>query len=65
MPVYREVSELPRCGSCGKLLTVGGIQEERLGHTLVFCSPQCIRVFDTYKAPKYGEAAIWPESVVR
>ena len=25
MTVYREVSELPRCGSCGKLLTVGGI----------------------------------------
>jgi ribosomal protein L24E len=64
MAVYREVSELPRCGSCGKLLTVGGIEEERLGRVLVFCSPQCIRVFDTYKAPKYGEAAVWPESVV-
>ena len=25
---------------------------------------QCIRVFDTYKAPKYGDAAVWPESVV-
>lgn len=65
MAVYREVSELPRCGSCGKLLTVGGIEEERFGRVLVFCSPQCIRVFDTYKAPKYGEAAVWSESVVR
>ena len=36
--VYREVNELPRCGSCGKLLTVGGIEAERLGHPLVFCS---------------------------
>ena len=36
--VYREVNELPRCGSCGKLLTVGGIEASRLGHTLVFCS---------------------------
>jgi hypothetical protein len=65
MPIYREVSELPRCGSCGKLLTVGGIEEERFGHTVVFCSHQWIRVFDTYKAPKYGEEAVWPESVVR
>ena len=38
---------------------------ERLGHTLVFCSEQCIRVFDTYKAPKYGDEAVWPESTVR
>lgn len=65
MAVYREVSELPRCGSCGKLLTVGGLEVERLGHTVAFCSEQCIRVFDTYKVPKYGEAALWRESVVR
>jgi hypothetical protein len=65
MAIYREVSELPRCGSCGKLLTVGGIEQDRLDHRLVFCSEQCIRVFDTYKAPKYGAAAVWPESVVR
>ena len=64
MTVYREVSELPRCGSCGKLLTVGGIETERMGYRLVFCSQQCIRVFDSYKAPKYGEAAVWPESIV-
>ena len=65
MTIYREVNELPRCVSCGKLLTVGGIEAERLGHLLVFCSEQCIRVFDTYKAPKYGDSAVWPESVVR
>jgi len=63
--VYREVNELPRCGSCGKLLTVGGIETERLGHAVVFCSEQCIRVFDTYKVVKYGNDALWPESVVR
>jgi len=62
--VYKEVSELPRCGSCGKLLTVGGIRAARRGHTLVFCSQQCIRVFDTYKEPKYGAQAVWPESIV-
>ena len=33
MSVYREVSELPRCGSCGKLLTVGGLEVEQ-------CAPQ-------------------------
>ncbi len=65
MPVYREVSELPHCGSCGKLVSVGGIRVERLGHTLVFCSEKCIQVFDTYKVLKYGEAALWEESIVR
>jgi ribosomal protein L24E len=64
MTVYREVSEMPRCGSCGKLLTVGGVEVDRSEQRLVFCSQQCIRVFDTYKAPKYGADAIWPESVV-
>jgi hypothetical protein len=62
--VYREVNELPRCGSCGKLLTAGGLEEDRGEQRLIFCSRQCIRVFDTYKAPKYGAAAVWPESVV-
>jgi hypothetical protein len=65
MAIYREVNELPRCGSCGKLLTAGGHEEERLGQTIIFCSEQCIRVFDTYKAPKYGADAVWPESIVR
>lgn len=64
MTIYREVNEMPRCGSCGKLLTVGGTEVDRLGHRIVFCSEQCIRVFDTYKAPKYGADAVWPESVV-
>lgn len=65
MTLYREVNEMPRCCSCGKLLTSGGIDAERLGHTVVFCVEQCVRVFDTYKEPKYGDAAVWPESVVR
>lgn len=65
MAIYREVNELPRCGSCGKLLTAGRLEEERLGQRIVFCSEQCIRVFDTYKAPKYGADAVWPESIVR
>lgn len=65
MPVYREVNELPRCGSCGKLLTANRLEEERLGRTIAFCSEPCVRVFDTYKAPKYGADAVWPESIVR
>lgn len=64
MTIYREVNEMPRCGSCGKLLTSGGIEVERLGHTLVFCCGRCIEVFDTYKVPKYGDEAVWPQSVV-
>lgn len=62
--LYQEVSELPRCGSCGKLLTKGGLEVERLDHRLIFCNDKCLEIFDTYKAPKYGEAAVWPESVV-
>ncbi|MFQ5426737.1 MAG: hypothetical protein ACE5EV_06630 [Gaiellales bacterium] len=65
MAIYHEVSELPRCGSCGKLLTAARIEEERLDHTLVFCSRQCVRIFDTYRLPKYGREALWDESVVR
>jgi hypothetical protein len=62
--LYQEVSELPRCGSCGKLLTKGGLEADRLDHRLIFCDDKCLEIFDTYKAPKYGEAAVWPESVV-
>ncbi len=65
MTLYREVNEMPRCGSCGKLLTSGGIEAERRGHAILFCSEQCVRVFDTYKEPRYGDAAVWPESIVR
>lgn len=64
MPTYKEVSELPRCGSCGKLVTVGGIPVERLDRTIVFCSEKCIEVFDTYKVPKYGAEAVWAEAVI-
>lgn len=65
MTLYREVNEMPRCCSCGKLLTSGGIDAERCGHPVLFCSEQCVRVFDTYKEPRYGDAAVWPESIVR
>jgi hypothetical protein len=61
---YREVNEMPRCGSCGKLLTVGGLEEQRGEHRIVFCSQRCIVVFDTYKQPKYGDEAVWRESIV-
>jgi ribosomal protein L24E len=63
--LYREVNEMPRCGSCGKLLTSGGIEAERRGHVVLFCSDPCVRVFDTYKEPRYGDAAVWLESIVR
>jgi ribosomal protein L24E len=63
--LYREVNEMPRCGSCGKLLTSGGIEAERREHAILFCSDQCVRVFDTYKEPRYGEQAVWPESLIR
>jgi ribosomal protein L24E len=64
MAVYKEVNEMPRCGSCGKLLTTGGLEVERLEQTLIFCNDRCLEVFDTYKVPKYGNDAVWPESVV-
>jgi hypothetical protein len=64
MTVYREVNEMPRCGSCGKLLTSGGIEVERRDHRLIFCTDRCVQVFDTYKEPKYGADAIWPASIV-
>lgn len=58
MTVYREVNEMPKCASCGKLLPVDGIRTERLGRPVQFCSDQCVRVFDTYKQPKYGDEAL-------
>ncbi len=58
MPVYREVNEMPKCASCGKLLPVDRIRAERLGRPVQFCSDQCIRIFDTYKQPKYGDRAL-------
>lgn len=56
--MYREVNEMPKCASCGKLLNVDGIPAERLGRPVMFCAERCVEVFDTYKAPKYGEAAL-------
>ena len=58
MTVYREVNEMPKCASCGKLLPVDGIGAERLGRRVQFCSEQCVRTFDTYKQPKYGSEAV-------
>lgn len=64
MAVYQEVSEMPRCGSCGKLLTMGGLETERFEHTMIFCNANCLEIFDSYQAPKYGAAAVWPESIL-
>jgi hypothetical protein len=56
--MYREVNEMPKCGSCGKLINVPGIRTERLDRAVEFCSERCIEVFDTYKQPKYGAGAL-------
>jgi hypothetical protein len=56
--VYREVNEMPKCASCGKLLNVEGIRGQRLGRPVQFCTPQCERTFDTYKEPKYGARSL-------
>jgi hypothetical protein len=58
LAMYREVNEMPKCASCGKLIPVGGIREERLGRAVRFCSEQCVRVFDEYKYPRYGRDAL-------
>jgi hypothetical protein len=58
MSMYREVNEMPKCASCGKLLNVPGIRTERLLRTVEFCSDRCVRVFDSYKEPKYGADAL-------
>jgi hypothetical protein len=49
---------MPKCASCGKLLPVDGIPAERLGRPVQFCGEQCVRIFDTYKLPKYGDRAL-------
>jgi hypothetical protein len=61
---YREVNEFPRCAGSGKLLTTGGITAERCGHVLIFENEKALAVFDTYLLPKYGDEAVWPESIV-
>jgi ribosomal protein L24E len=58
MPIYREVNEMPHCGACGKLIPVGGILEERLSRPVYFCSERCVRIFDSYKEPRYGSEAL-------
>ncbi len=64
MSIYKEVNEFPHCGSCGKLMPTWEIVEERAGRNIVFCSVQCVGVFDTYKWAKYGEEGIFPESIL-
>lgn len=67
MTLYKEVTEMPHCGNCGKLLAPGvhQVTAERRGQTIIFCSDKCVTVFDVYKEPKYGKDAIWAESVAR
>jgi len=57
--VYREVNEMPKCVCCGILVPCAEIHAERRGVDLVFCSERCIRIFDEYKLPKYGNEALW------
>jgi len=58
--VYKEVNEMPRCAACGRPLLAPsmGIPAERLGRKVEFCSDRCVRLFDTYKEPKYGDQAL-------
>ena len=66
MAIYKEVTEMPHCGTCGKLLAPGvtTFVADRRNKRLIFCSEKCITVFDTYKEPKYGDDAVWAESIV-
>lgn len=56
--MYREVNEMPRCGACGKLLNIDGPTATRQGREVMFCNERCLHIFDTYKEPKYGQAAL-------
>lgn len=55
--MYREVSEMPKCACCGILVPCKEVVAERQGRGLVFCSERCIRIYDSYKYPKYGVPA--------
>jgi hypothetical protein len=51
--MYREVSDMPRCVCCGILIPA---QAETFVHhsvELYACSERCIRVYGTYKYPRY------------
>ena len=60
--MYREVSEMPKCACCGILVPCRELVRERHGLRLVFCGEKCVRIFDTYKWPRYRERILAGDS---
>ena len=56
----REVSQMPRCASCGILIPTQEIVKTHAGHTVIVCSEKCFRIFTTYVYPKHGARAAKP-----
>lgn len=53
--MYREVSEMPKCASCGILIPCSELEFEHHGAQLYACSERCIRIYDAYKFPRHRE----------
>ncbi len=57
----RSIERSTRCPSArraGSSCQSTAFRAERLGRPVQFCGEQCVRIFDTYKLPKYGDRAL-------
>ncbi len=55
MTLYHEVNEMPRCANCGILIPCSAQFFDHHGVALYACSEKCMRVYDSYKFPRYRD----------
>ncbi len=62
--MYREVNEMPKCTNCGILIpnTVLAHIFEHHGVELYACSERCVRIYDSYKFPRYRDEILATEA---
>ena len=60
--MFREVDEMPKCVCCGIVMPVDEIVFEHHGRKLYACSQKCIRIYDTYKFPRYRDEILAVEA---
>ena len=62
--MYREVNEMPKCTNCGILIPSNDLATvfEHHGVALLACSDRCVRIYDTYKFPRYRDEILAAEA---
>lgn len=56
--MYREVNEMPKCANCGILIPCSEVVFEHHDQQLYACSERCVRIYDSYKFPRYEREII-------